>query len=97
MATLYRVKQVNGVYTPETVEVKPKSGKTFSLSELQSFVEGYIEIVDLRDGKIMIVNEEGKLKNLPFNHAATKIYSEIYTSSDIIVGNVLICKSTEIK
>ena len=29
MATLYQVKQVNGVYTSETVEVKPKSGKPF--------------------------------------------------------------------
>ena len=97
MATLYQVKQVNGVYTPETIEVKPKSGKTFSLSELHGFVEGYIEIVELKDGKIMVVNEEGKLKDLPFNPAATKIYSEVYTSRDIIVGNALVCKSTEIK
>ena len=97
MATLYQVKQVNGVYTPETVEVKPKSGKTFSLSELQGFVEGYIEIIDLRNGKIMVVNEEGKLKDLPFNHAATKIYAETYSNRDVIVGNALVCKSTEIK
>ena len=97
MATLYQVKQVDGVYTPETVEVKPKSGKTFSLSELQDFVEGYIEIVNLRDGKIMVVNEEGKLKNLPFNHAATKIYAETHFDREVIVGNALVCKSTEIK
>lgn len=97
MATLYQVKQVNGVYTPETVEVKPKSGKTFSLSELQGFVEGYIEIVDLRNGKIMVVNEEGKLKDLPFNHAATKIYAETYSNRDVIVGNALVCESTEIE
>lgn len=96
MATLYQVKQVNGVYTPETIEVKPKSGKTFSLHELHSFVEGYIEIVELKDGKIMVVNEEGKLKDLPFNHAATKIYAETYSNRDVIVGNALVCESNEI-
>lgn len=97
MATLYKIKEVDGILTPETVEVKPKSGKTFSLSELQGFVEGYIEIVELKDGKIMIVNEEGKLKDLPFNHAATKIYAETYSNRNIIVGNALVCKSTEIE
>ena len=96
MATLYQVKNVNGIYTPETVEVKPKSGKTFSLSELQGFVEGYLEIVELKNGKIMVVNEEGKLKDLPFNHAATKIYAETYSSRDIIVGNALVCESNEV-
>lgn len=96
MATLYQVKQVNGVYTPETVEVKPKSGKTFSLSELQGFVDGYIEIVELKDGKIMVVNEEGKLKDLPFNHTATKIYAETYSNMDVIVGNALVCEPNEL-
>lgn len=96
MATLYQVKQVNGVYTPETVEVKPKSGKTFSLSELQGFVEGYIEIVELKDGKIMVVNEEGKLKDLPFNHAATDLFAQTYSNGDIIVGNALLCNKSEI-
>jgi hypothetical protein len=96
MATLYQVKQVYGIYTSKTVEVKPKSGKTFSLSELQDFVEGYIEIIDLRNGKIMVVNEEGKLKDLPFNHAATKIYAKVYSNRDIIVGNALVCKSDEV-
>lgn len=96
MATLYQVKNVNGVYTPETSEVKPQSGKTFSLSELQGFVDGYIEIVKLNDGKIMVVNEEGKLKDLPFNHAATKIYAETYSNRDVIVGNALVCEPNEL-
>ena len=45
----------------------------------------------------MIVNEEGKLKDLPFNHDATKIYAETYLYRDVIVGNALVCKSTEIE
>jgi hypothetical protein len=52
--------------------------------------------VELKDGKIMVVNEEGKLKDLPFNHAATKIYAETYSNRDVIVGNALICEPNEL-
>ena len=46
-----------------------------SLSELQAAVGGYIEAVAL-DGdpwRIMWVNEEGKIEDLPLNEAATNI------------------------
>jgi len=77
-------------------EVKPQNGKYFTLEELQSIVDGYIECVYLNDGMTMVVNEEGKLNNLPFNYSATEIAhnSGIF---DAIVGAVLVCPSKLIK
>jgi len=68
--------------------VKPKNNKTFSLKELQSYVDGYIQIVKTRDDRLMIMNEEGKINNLPYNEIATSLY--IYGSHDVVVGNVLV-------
>lgn len=80
----------------EIVEVKPKNGKDFKLKELNEFVGGYIEIVYLYNSEIMVVNEEGKIKNLPLNEKATNIVRK-NGIIDIIVGNVLLCKQNEIK
>ena len=98
MATLYKV---DGVLLTKEVEVKPKSGKNFSLVELQGFVEGYIELISLKDEQIMVVNKEGKLQDLPINRAALRILSQSYPGvkfgNVIIAGNAIICKSTEIE
>jgi hypothetical protein len=69
------------------IEVHPKDGKKFSLGELQEFVGGYIERVTLPNGRSMFVNEEGKLKGLKTNIAAT-IISGLYPH-DVISGPVL--------
>lgn len=74
--------------------VKPLNGKDFSLDELQHYVKGYIEIVYLKDGTLLVVNEEGKLNELPINQVATNLYNN---SNDIIVGNVLHCSKNYIK
>ena len=68
--------------------VKPKNNKTFTLKELQSFVDGYIQIVKTRDDRLMIMNEEGKLNKLPYNEIATSLY--IYGTHDVVVGDVLV-------
>lgn len=64
--------------------VKPKNGKRFSLEELQSFVGGNIEIIACPHGQIMIVNEEGRLKELPVNRVASKV------AQREVVGDVLL-------
>jgi hypothetical protein len=59
----------------EEEPVTPANGKKFTLSELQTFVGGYIELTswaDTRESRI-IVNEEGRLKNLPPNPKATAL------------------------
>jgi hypothetical protein len=69
--------------------IRPKNGKRFMLTELQGLVGGNIEIVHVKmGGKVMIINEEGKLKDLPVNRKATDLY--IYGDNDVIVGDVLL-------
>ena len=81
----------------EIIEVSPKNGTDFSLEELQEFVGGYIEIVNILTGTpkgtIMVVNEEGKLRDLEINGVA----SAMVGFRDIVVGDVLVCDNNQIK
>ena len=61
-----------------------------TLSEMQACVGGYIELVYLKDGVILVVNEEGKLNNLKPNIIATELAG---ISDDHIVGDVLLISS----
>jgi hypothetical protein len=79
----------------EVIETSPKNGKDFSWLELNEIVGGYIEIVNLGDD-YMVVNEEGKLLNLPFNLNATRIYQHFTRIGDCIVGDVLVCPKNQI-
>lgn len=78
-------------------EVKPANGKDFKLSELQKIVGGYIEIANMNDGRIMVLNEEGKCNNLPINKKATELYKKFVYGNDFICGNVLICNSNLVR
>ena len=72
------------------LEVVPANGTDFQLNELQAMVGGYIEIVSAGKGKIMVLDDEGKLKGKPVNDAATMIFmKEGYY--DTIVGDALVC------
>lgn len=81
----------------EVIEIEPKNGTDFQLEELQAIVSGYIEIYSLANNNIMVINEEGKIHHLGINHEATKLFHECYGGWDVIVGDVLICKSDEVK
>lgn len=90
-ATIYRT-------DGEMQEITPANGKEFQLEELQKIVGGLIEIIPCNDSNlIMILDEEGKLKNKPFNSEATELVSEIIPSWDVIVGDVLVCESSLVK
>jgi hypothetical protein len=77
--------------------LQPKNNKVFTLEELKSVVGGYIEIVQLTEDYLMVINEEGKLLNLPINVIATRVYRASRNTDDFIVGNVLICSNKEIE
>lgn len=85
--------------TPEVIRVNgkidkvlPEDGISFSLEELQTVVGGHIEIVALFDGRMMVLNEEGKLDNLPVNVVATGMFNHPPRAwFDPICGNVLVC------
>jgi Domain of unknown function (DUF3846) len=65
MATLYKT---DGT----TREVSSRNGRKYTLEELQEYVGGPIEWLEIRAGKL-IVNQEGKLMGLPFNLRATAL------------------------
>lgn len=74
----------------EIVPVLPKNGISFTLKELRGFVKGYIQVIALNDGRIMILNEEGKLDSLKVNDTATNLAKDILFKDDYIVGDVLV-------
>ena len=54
-------------------ERQPANGSDFQLEELRAIVEGSIEIVKTKDGRILVCNEESKLEGLPYNELATHL------------------------
>jgi len=60
-----------------------------TLKEAQEFVGGFVEVVNIRRGDILLINEEGKLNNLPINFKAT----DLIDFPDYIVGNAMLISS----
>lgn len=72
-------------------EITPGDGATFTLAELQHFVGGFIECIELPDGTILIINEEGNIMRMAHNPAASE------AAGVRIVGPALICEPGEIE
>jgi hypothetical protein len=85
MAKLYKT---NG----EVVEIEPKNGKKFTLEEVQSYVEGYVERVELKHNEVLLCNEEAILYCLPYNKHASDALTETYgPNSQALFGNIIHC------
>ena len=56
------------------------------LETIQKTVEGYFAIVPLLDNKMMYLNEEGALKNLPVNQKASEIAGFKIYGKVLIIG-----------
>ena len=81
------------------VEVSPNNaGECFTLEELKGFVVGWIECINISPKQVMVINEEGKLLNLPYNAVATEAFRMAFQpTDDFIVGDALLCEiGTEI-
>ena len=60
------------------------------LKAAQEFVGGYVEGITFPNGDYLIINEEGKLMNLPLNPEATALWrSTCFTSIGVSRGSVL--------
>jgi hypothetical protein len=81
----------------EVIETKPNNGTDFSLEELNEVVGGYIEVISLHDGRLIVCDEEGKLKGKDMNHKATEFFRLTLLTTDFLVGDVLVCNEEEIK
>jgi hypothetical protein len=67
-----------------------------TLASLQKVVGGYIEIVQTNDGRLVVLDEEGKLKGKPVNAKATELTRGIVDVFDLIVGDVVVASHSEI-
>jgi hypothetical protein len=82
--------KVNGKleeYNPEAEQ--------FNLEELQHAVGGYIEILSINEF-LVVINEDGKSKGLPYNEIATKLMLGYLFDGDYIVGDALVCHQSKI-
>ena len=78
--------------------------KTPTLKEAQDFVGGMVECVRWPNGDLLIVNEEGKLMNLPLNPEATTLWRMTFTKDkyafgydDFVVGPAIYIKKHALK
>lgn len=76
--------------------VRPQNNRTYSLSELQGYVNGHIEIVTLPNNKRLVCNDEGKLQGLPINRFATTLVKDFLQPNDFLVGDVLIIDAKQL-
>ena len=80
------------IYTDKEAEdYTPKNGKTFELTEMQEIVGGYVEPIRLNDGRMIIVDEDGKSKDKAVNIPATNILRRDHYTTDYIVGTAIVC------
>lgn len=85
MATMLRVEGITEPIAP--------AGPHWKLEELQALVGGYIEVVATNDGRLLVIDELGKVKKKPLNIQATKLY--VFGRYDPIVGTALLFDTKE--
>jgi hypothetical protein len=72
--------------TPDQFKVIDDVKDEPTLKEAQEFVGGYVEGIQFPNGDYMIINEEGKLINLPLNVEATALWRTTFTKDKYITG-----------
>ena len=61
-----------------------------SLKNLSNTVGGYIETVTLDNGVVLICNEEGRIRNMPYNFTLRRM-RRVVTIQNAIFGTVIAC------
>jgi hypothetical protein len=56
------------------------------LKSAQDFVGGMVEVITFPNGDVLIVNEEGKLMNLPLNPEGTALWRMTFTKDKYAFG-----------
>ena len=57
-----------------------------TLESAQEFVGGYVQGIEFPNGDYMIMNEEGKLMQLPLNPEATTLWRTTFTKDKYLFG-----------
>ena len=80
----YEKFEIPVLVTPNLIqEVTPRNGKVFSLEELQTMLEGPVQLITLPSGVQLWVNENGKTDELQKNGIATLLWRIIWADKDI--------------
>jgi hypothetical protein len=79
-------------YTPPKDE-KNRQEVQASLTTLQNAVGGYIETVPVKgdDSLILLVNEEGRRLNLPYNPQASELAQRHIVGNALLLPKTLLC------
>jgi len=83
------------IFHPDGTWIAEVRSKPPSLDTLQEIVEGPIELVSLtREGEPaqLILSEEGKLKDLPYNPGATALYYESLSTFKPLMGTAVLLR-----
>lgn len=74
-----------------TKTIEPKDGVSFQFKGEAYDLIGtdMIQIVYTHNDRMLLIDEEGKLKGKPINQLATRLYQ--YGKHDPIVGDVILC------
>ena len=72
--------------------------------EVSKFVGGMVECITFPNGDLLLINEEGKLINLPLNPEATALWRTTFTKDkylfghdDFVVGPAILIKAKALK
>ena len=75
-----------------------------NLKAAQKFVGGYVEGITFPNGDYLIINEEGKMHNLPLNPEATTLWRATFTQDkylwghdDFVAGPAILIKKDALK
>jgi hypothetical protein len=82
----YKTRHTECNTTPDQFKVIDDVKDEPTLKEAQEFVGGYVEGIQFPNGDYMIINEEGKLINLPLNVEATALWRATFTNDNYITG-----------
>lgn len=81
-------------------DIAPANGKDFKLKELYALVGSPVDFARLPSGRVMVVNDNGKLTGLPVNLQASRVWQHEYpiekyphNNDQTIVGDVIVCDS----
>ena len=72
--------------------------------EVSKFVGGMVECITFPNGDLLLINEEGKLMNLPYNPEASALWKATFDNDnyvtgrkDFVVGPAILIKKAALK
>lgn len=81
--------------TTTTLDIPASMPNADRLKLFQDTVGGWIEVIPIGTNKMMVLDEEGKLKAKPHNGTATMIAARTIRGDDFIVGDVILVTHAE--